>query len=169
MATDLITKAELIANMRESARRFLEAARALPSERWSEGCYEEGWTAKDILAHVASIEWTYPKLLVLAAQPDAEDRDAEGRFRGGIGDYNQRRVDERRDRSVEELLIRSCADFGITAGRAEGLPGVWVGRDKIAAIGVRIAKWVTSHTSHWNESVSQLRWSARRPMAKVPG
>ena len=104
MATDLITKQELIDNMRESGSELVAAARRVSPERWPEGRYEEGWTAKDILAHVASIEWTYPKLLLLAAQPAPEDRDAEGRFRGGIGDYNQRRVDERRDRSVEELL-----------------------------------------------------------------
>ena len=48
-------------------------------------------------------------------------------------------------RDIEEVLIRTAADYGITAGRVEGLTGVWVGRDKLAAIGVRIARWVTSH------------------------
>jgi lipoyl(octanoyl) transferase len=48
-------------------------------------------------------------------------------------------------RDLEEVLIRTAADFGIQANRVEGLTGVWVGRDKLAAIGVRIARWVTSH------------------------
>jgi lipoyl(octanoyl) transferase len=48
-------------------------------------------------------------------------------------------------RDLEEVLIRTAADFGIDAGRIDGLTGVWVGRDKLAAIGVRIAQWVTSH------------------------
>jgi len=48
-------------------------------------------------------------------------------------------------RDLETVLIRTAADYGIAAGRIEGLTGVWVGNDKLAAIGVRIARWVTSH------------------------
>jgi lipoyl(octanoyl) transferase len=58
-------------------------------------------------------------------------------------------------RDVEEVLIRSCADFGVAAARLEGFSGAWVdhpvrGPEKIAAIGVRIARWVTSHGFAFN-------------------
>jgi lipoyl(octanoyl) transferase len=48
-------------------------------------------------------------------------------------------------RDLEEVLIRVAADYGIDAGRVAGLTGIWVGDRKLAAIGVRIARWVTSH------------------------
>jgi lipoyl(octanoyl) transferase len=48
-------------------------------------------------------------------------------------------------RDLETVLIRTAADYGVDAGRVAGLTGVWVGDRKLAAIGVRIARWITSH------------------------
>jgi lipoyl(octanoyl) transferase len=48
-------------------------------------------------------------------------------------------------RDLEEVLIRTMADFAIDAFRIEGLTGVYTSRGKIAAIGVHIARWVTTH------------------------
>ena len=53
-------------------------------------------------------------------------------------------------RDIEEVMIRTAASFGVQAGRLPGLTGAWVGNEKLAAIGVRIAKWVTSHGFAFN-------------------
>jgi lipoyl(octanoyl) transferase len=53
-------------------------------------------------------------------------------------------------RDLEEVLIRVAGDCGVEAVRAPGLTGVWAGNQKLAAIGVRISRWVTSHGFAFN-------------------
>lgn len=58
-------------------------------------------------------------------------------------------------RTLEEAIIRTCADFGVTTGRYDGFTGVWIDADndkarKICALGVRASRWVTMHGFAFN-------------------
>lgn len=55
-------------------------------------------------------------------------------------------------RDIESALIAVAADYGIEADRVAGLTGVWVGDEKLAAIGIRISRWITSHGFALNHS-----------------
>jgi lipoate-protein ligase B len=48
-------------------------------------------------------------------------------------------------RSLEQLIIDTLAEYEITAERKDRLTGVWVGDEKIAALGVRVTRWITMH------------------------
>jgi lipoyl(octanoyl) transferase len=63
-------------------------------------------------------------------------------------------------RSLEEVFIRTARDWGIEAGRAPGAPGVWVGNDKLTAMGVHLSRWVTSHgfAMNVNTDLSYFQW-----------
>lgn len=115
------SKAELLEALRSGAEQALSRLRALPAREFEQGRYENGWNGRQILAHVASIEWTYPRLLDLAkegspapsgAQPAEVRRTTPEEAaslptrppRGGIDDYNQRQVEKRAAASVAELL-----------------------------------------------------------------
>lgn len=64
-------------------------------------------------------------------------------------------------RTLEEAMIRASADFGATAYRVPGKTGIWVqagaSEEKLAAIGVHISRWVTSHGFAYNVS-TDLRY-----------
>ena len=63
-------------------------------------------------------------------------------------------------RSLEEAIIATAAAFGVEAGRLDGLTGVWVeGNRKLAAIGVRVRRGVTTHGLALNVN-TDLRWFA---------
>jgi lipoyl(octanoyl) transferase len=57
-------------------------------------------------------------------------------------------------RDLEQALIETVSSYGVEAGRVEGLTGVWVGNEKLAAIGVRLnTGWITSHGFALNVSI----------------
>jgi hypothetical protein len=101
------SKAELLHALRSSRDEVLRVVRALTAAQLEEGRYEHGWNGRQILAHIASIEWTYPRLIDIARAPApsaAEDPPTRA-MRGGNDAYNDRQVAKREHLSVAELLV----------------------------------------------------------------
>ncbi len=121
-----MTKDELIAKLRQNGNDVVSKIREVPGNAWDEGRYENGWNARQILAHVASIEWTYPRLIELAKQPAAQAAPssapssatggsgespqvppgvtASRPMTGGVNSYNDRQVEKRSGASIDELI-----------------------------------------------------------------
>jgi lipoyl(octanoyl) transferase len=53
-------------------------------------------------------------------------------------------------RALEEVIITTCKNYGLDAGRNPKYTGVWIGNRKIAAIGIKISRWVTMHGFAFN-------------------
>ena len=105
------TKKELISALQSTGDALIKQVGALGPESLERGRYEGGWNAREILAHVASIEWTYKRLVESAQQPRATARPERAPEppapSGGnpIDDYNSRQVLRRADKTVKELLL----------------------------------------------------------------
>ena len=100
------SKAELLQSLRASRDEVVALVRGLRPERLEEGRYENGWNGRQILAHIASIEWSYPRLVDIARTPPAPADEAPPTrtIRGGNDAYNDRQVAKRAHLSVADLL-----------------------------------------------------------------
>ena len=101
-----LSKRELLEALRSSRDEIVALVRSLPAEQLEEGRYENGWTGRQILAHIASIEWTYPRLIDIARTPPApaEPAPPTRSMKGGNDAYNERQVAKRAHLSATELL-----------------------------------------------------------------
>ena len=135
------TRAELVEALRASRDYVVATVRALSPERLEEGRYENGWNGRQILAHIASIEWTYPRLIDIARSapvPQAAAGELPTRtMRGGNDAYNERQVAKRAHLSAAELL----AEF--ERNRAETIRAVETADEALFACPIRSAGGVT--------------------------
>ncbi len=128
------SKDALLDALRSSERYLLDKLGALPEAAFEEGRYESGWNGRQILAHIASIEWTYPRLIDLAQAPPSAPASeqpttrstptqppsrASAPARGGIDSYNERQVAKRADASVAELLAEFQTNRAATIAAVE--------------------------------------------------
>jgi hypothetical protein len=111
MAQSITSKAALLEGLRNGRDNLVNALGGIPDDAFESGCYENGWNARQVLAHVAGIEWTYPRLIGAAEEagsakqteekpPEKPNRPAQG----GIGSYNDRTVERYANNSVKQLI-----------------------------------------------------------------
>jgi lipoate-protein ligase B len=72
-------------------------------------------------------------------------------------------------RDLEAVVIRTLADFGVKGGRDRTHPGVWVGDEEIAAVGLRVKRWVTMHGFALNVNVDLEPFSLIKPCGLSDG
>jgi DinB family protein len=116
--TDVMTKQQLLDALRSSGETVSSTVANVSEETLAQGRYEEGWNGRQILAHIASIEWTYPRLLDMAkgaaAMPPTTAPPPQPAAPAGSGaapagtpsilSYNDRQVAKREAASVVDLI-----------------------------------------------------------------
>lgn len=110
----IISKDQLIQGLHASEQQLIDALANVDAAALEEGCYENGWNAREVLAHIASIEWTYANVLDLAKGGDETapapkpGRPATTSYNppasGAILSYNDRQIEKRAGMSPAELL-----------------------------------------------------------------
>jgi len=111
VSTPTVTRQALLDALKQSGADNYAKLSAISAEKFEQGAYENGWNGRQILAHIAAIEWTYPKLLDVAREGDRpkEEKKPDANPpqkapRGGIDDYNARSIARYADNTVPELL-----------------------------------------------------------------
>ena len=164
------TKQQLIEALRSNGAHAIEKLRATPESTFDHGRYENGWNARQILAHVASIEWTYRKLIDVAKQAPTEEQRAESRderdgevrrttvdesgglptaaAQGGIDSYNDRQVEKRAGASISELIDE------FEKNRAGTIAAVEAADEALLATSIRSAGGITGELAGVLQTVS---------------
>jgi hypothetical protein len=133
----------LLADLRTDAEQIPATLSALAPETLTRGAYEQGWTGREIVAHIASIEWTYARLIERARKAaDAKGDTAGGDQESGSGtvdmnDYNARQIEKRQDASVAELIDEFRANRTRTIAAVEQTPSDLFAQPMQSAGGVR--------------------------------
>ena len=112
------SKAELLAGLAASRDELVSGLDGLDL---TSGVYEGGWNGHQLLAHLASIEWTYPRVLDLPAATDADaarPRDTSET----VDDYNRRQVERRQDVPISDVLEEFARNRTVTIAAVEGRP-----------------------------------------------
>jgi hypothetical protein len=138
------SKVDLLDALRRTGEEFAENATAMPASAWDEGRYENGWNARQILAHVASIEWTYARLIDMAANPPPPRegpppprQESPAQSNPIVSDYNERQVAKRADAGVADLLQEFRKNRAATIAAVEKADDALLAKEVASAGGAR--------------------------------
>ena len=139
-----MTKSGLLHELRTSRDEVLRIVRALPAARLEEGRYENGWNGRQILAHIASIEWSYPRLIDIARDASAAPSTTAAAvgdpptrtMRGGNDSYNDRQVAKRANVPVADLLTEFETNRAATIAAVEAADDALFARQIRSAGGI---------------------------------
>jgi uncharacterized damage-inducible protein DinB len=132
-----VTKKELLDALGTSRDEVLRIVRGLSPERLEEGRYEGGWNGRQILAHIAAIEWTFPRLIDVARDtPPAGEQLPTRPMQGGVDAYNERQVAKRAHLSVAELVDEFERNRAATIHAVEQTDDALLARPVRSAAGV---------------------------------
>lgn len=107
-----MNKADALAALESDAEAVAAVVAGRASGEWDAGVYENGWSARQLLAHLAAIEWTYPKLIERAREAPAASGGAGGGF--DMDAYNHRQVAKRADAPISDLLAEFARNRAAT-------------------------------------------------------
>jgi len=131
------TAAQLVEDLQKNGEEVLARLNAIPPEGFETGGYERGWNRRQILAHVASIEWTYPRLIDMARVVNTTGDPASGDASGfDINAYNERQVSKRSQATVRELIEEFQRNRAATIAAVEGVEPALLETPVISAGGI---------------------------------
>jgi len=164
---NITSREALISALQQDSEAFQQAVAQLSEQSFERGVYEQGWNARQLLAHIAAIEWTYPRLIE-RAQERASGGDApQG---GGVGfdmdAYNARQVERREDQPVEQLLIEFRRNRAATIDAIRAADESLLSQPTRSAGGVEgtlLEVLISVTVGHVREHVDDLLDGAQKP------
>lgn len=163
--SELRTREELLAALREDAARLPEAVGALGEAELSRGVYENGWNARQLLAHLAAIEWTYPRLIEQAeAAAGGLDSSDGGTF--DMDAYNERQVAKRAEVSIGDLLEEFARNRAATIDAVAAADAALLKQPTRSAGGVEgtlLEVLIDVTVGHVREHIEDLAGAGRSP------
>lgn len=153
-----MNKDDAIAALESDAEAVAAAVSERPDGEWDAGVYENGWSARQLLAHLAAIEWTYPKLIERARQATAPSDGAGGGF--DMDAYNQRQVAKRADAPISDLLTEFARNRDATIAALRDADDELLARPARSAGGVKgtlLGVFASVSIDHVREHLADLR------------